>query len=67
MRFDVLDLQHRLPNWILRMPYEILNRMNRNKLHQQEGDSVTQITHDDFPVVEDPKEGLDLFYILWKK
>ena len=67
MRFDIFDLQHRLPASILRMPYEILNRLNRKKLHKQQGDSVVQITHEDFPLVEDPKEGLDLFYILWKK
>jgi SAM-dependent methyltransferase len=67
MRFDIFDLQHKLPASVLRMPYEILNRMNRNKLHQQQGKSVVEITHEDYPVVEDPMKGLDLFYILWKK
>jgi hypothetical protein len=67
MRFDIFDLQHKLPASVLRMPYEILNRMNRNKLHKQQGKSVVEITHEDFPVVEDPMKGLDLFYILWKK
>ena len=67
MRFDIFDLQHKLPASVLRMPYEILNRMNRNKLHKQQGSSVVEITHEDFPVVEDPMKGLDLFYILWKK
>ncbi len=67
MRFDILDLQHKLPAWILKMPYEILNRMNRNKLHKEHGASVVQITHDDYPLVEDPSKGLDLFYILRKK
>jgi SAM-dependent methyltransferase len=67
MRFDILDLQHKLPAWILRMPYEILNRMNRNKLHKEQGASVVQITHEDYPLVEDPAKGLDLFYILRKK
>lgn len=67
MRFDIFDLQHKLPASILRMPYEILNRMNRNKLHQQQGNSVVEISHEDFPLVEDPNEGLDLFYVLWKK
>ncbi|MDX5338293.1 MAG: class I SAM-dependent methyltransferase [Cyclobacteriaceae bacterium] len=67
MRFDIFDLQHKLPASILRMPYEILNRLNRNKLHKQQGDSVVEITHEDFPLVENPAEGLDLFYILWKK
>ena len=67
MRFDIFDLQHKLPAAVLRMPYEILNRMNRNKLHKQQGNSVVEITHEDYPVVEDPMMGLDLFYILWKK
>lgn len=66
MRFDIFDLQHKLPAAILRMPYEILNRMNRNKLHKQTSNAV-EITHDDYPIVEDPKNGLDLFYILKKK
>jgi SAM-dependent methyltransferase len=67
MRFDVLGLQHKLPAWILKMPYEILNRRNRNKLYQEQGSSVVQITHEDYPVVQDPAEGLDLFYVLHKK
>ncbi|MBC6368675.1 class I SAM-dependent methyltransferase [Algoriphagus sp. AK58] len=67
MRFDIFDLQHRLPASVLRMPYEILNRINRNKLHKQQGKSVVEITQEDYPLVDDPMKGLDLFYILWKK
>lgn len=67
MRFDIFDLQHRLPASILRMPYELLNRMNRNKLHKQGGDAVTDITHDDYLVVDHPDKGLDLFYVLEKE
>ncbi|PZX60364.1 methyltransferase family protein [Algoriphagus ratkowskyi] len=67
MRFDIFDLQYKLPASILRMPYEILNRRNRNKLHQQQGNSVVDISHVDYPLVDDPTKGLDLFYILRKK
>lgn len=67
MRFDIFNLQYKLPASVLRAPYEILNRMNRNKLHQQQGKSVVEISHEDYPLVEDPAKGLDLFYILWKK
>ncbi|WBL43763.1 methyltransferase domain-containing protein [Algoriphagus halophytocola] len=67
MRFDIFNLQYRLPASILRMPYEILNRVNRNKLHQQQGKSVVDISHEDYLVVEDPAIGLDLFYVLGKK
>ncbi|WP_113925199.1 class I SAM-dependent methyltransferase [Cognataquiflexum aquatile] len=67
MRFDILDLQYRLPAFVLRWPYEILNRMNRNKLHQQQGASVTDISHEDYLLVDHPDKGLDLFYVLYKK
>jgi SAM-dependent methyltransferase len=67
MRFDIFDLQYKLPAAILRMPFEILNRMNRNKLHKQEGNSVRDISYEDYIVVEDPAKGLDLFYVLGKK
>ncbi|WP_339865907.1 methyltransferase domain-containing protein [uncultured Algoriphagus sp.] len=67
MRFDIFDLQHKLPASLLRMPYEILNRRNRNKLHQQQGKCVVDISHEDYLLVEDPAVGLDLFYVLRKK
>ncbi len=67
MRFDIFDLQYKLPAAVLRMPYELLNRLNRNKLHKQVGEDVTLITHEDYPIVNDPSSGLDLFYILEKK
>ncbi|MEB2782231.1 methyltransferase domain-containing protein [Algoriphagus sp. C2-6-M1] len=67
MRFDIFDLQHKLPAALLRIPYEILNRMNRDKLHQQQGESVVEITHEDYPMEDDPEMGLDLFYILRKQ
>lgn len=66
MRFDILDLQHRLPAVVLRWPYEILNRINRNKLHQQNAESVTAIGHEDYLVVDNPEEGLDLFYVVYR-
>lgn len=67
MRFDVLDLQHRLPSAVLRFPYEILNRLNRKKLHKQQGNVVTDIKHSDYLLVDHPDQGLDLFYVLEKK
>jgi SAM-dependent methyltransferase len=67
MRFDIFNLQYRLPAVMLRWPYELLNRLNRNKLHQQKGQSVTDISHEDYLVEDEPDKGLDLFYILHKK
>ncbi|MFN3802833.1 class I SAM-dependent methyltransferase [Belliella pelovolcani] len=67
LRFDVLNLQHKLPAAVLRWPYEVLNRMNRNKLHKQQGNAVTDISHEDYLLVDHPDKGLDLFYVLEKK
>ncbi|HSI78737.1 MAG TPA: class I SAM-dependent methyltransferase [Lunatimonas sp.] len=65
-RWDILNLQYRLPASVLKVPYEVLNRINRNALHRQEGKKVTDITHEDYPLIDDPSKALDLFYILKK-
>jgi len=65
-RFDILDLQHRLPASVLRIPYEILNRLNRNRLENTDDALVRSITHEDYYVAEDPNEALDLFMVATK-
>jgi 2-polyprenyl-3-methyl-5-hydroxy-6-metoxy-1,4-benzoquinol methylase len=61
MRWDIFDLQHRLPAWLLRMPYEILNRMNRKNLKAGNNDLVIGITHEDYILTNDHDNCLDLF------
>ena len=65
-RFDIFDLQHRLPAWILRIPYDLLNRLNRRRLQKGNEHLVTGITHEDYYLVADGSEGLDLFAVLTK-
>lgn len=65
-RFDVLDLQHRMPSWLLRVPYDILNRLNRNNLQKASDDLVSSITHEDYLVSDHADTSLDLFLILRK-
>jgi 2-polyprenyl-3-methyl-5-hydroxy-6-metoxy-1,4-benzoquinol methylase len=60
-RWDVFDLQHRLPASLLRMPYEILNRMNRKKLKSGNHELVMGITHEDYLLTDDSVNCLDLF------
>jgi len=60
-RWDVFDLQHRLPAPLLRMPYEILNRLNRKKLKAGNNDLVMGITHEDYLLSNDSVNCLDLF------
>jgi 2-polyprenyl-3-methyl-5-hydroxy-6-metoxy-1,4-benzoquinol methylase len=58
-RFDIFNLQYNMPRWMLQIPYDILNRMNRNKL----SDKGVDIKMDDY-FVSPAKEGcIDLFYI----
>ncbi len=65
-RFDIFNLQYKLPAPLLRIPYDILNRMNRNKLNTSNIGLVSEITHDDYLVVDNADEALDLFLILEK-
>jgi SAM-dependent methyltransferase len=65
-RFDIFDLQHRLPAAVLRLPYEILNRWNRNKLQKGNDALVTDIHHDDYILVDNASEALDLLLMVRK-
>ncbi len=64
-RFDVLDLQHRLPRRLLQVPYDLMNRLNRNRLLQADG-LAAEIRHTDYIVSNDPAGSLDFFYIATK-
>ncbi len=65
-RFDIFNLQYRLPAPILRIPYDILNRINRNKLNTANTGLVSEISHEDYLLVDDANTALDLFLILEK-
>ena len=65
-RFDILNLQYRIPRRLLQVPYEILNRRNRKKLMHQNQGVVSGVTVDDYFFCEDPAEGFDFFCIACK-
>lgn len=65
-RFDILNLQYRLPRQLLQIPYDILNRMNRKKLLKQNEGLTTGITHEDYLIKEADDLCFDLFYIAEK-
>jgi hypothetical protein len=67
MKWDILNLQYNLPAWMLRTPYEFLNRNNRNKLQTGDNNLVQSIRHDDYRVTEDADNALDLLLIARKK
>ncbi len=66
MKWDVLNLQYNLPAWMLRAPYEFLNRRNRNKLQNGDDTLVRSIHHTDYVVTDDADNALDLFMVVKK-
>ena len=62
MRFDIFNFQWWGPRWMLQVPYDYLNRRNRNKLT----DAGAHIQLEDY-FIDDAKEGcFDLFYLATK-
>lgn len=65
-RFDILNLQYNLPAPLLRIPYDILNRLNRNKLKESNDSLVNEIHHTDYLLTDDADKALDLFLLVEK-
>ena len=66
-RFDLLDLQHRLPAWMLRLPYDVLNRLNRRRLLAQNDELTTSISMDDYRLSDSVESAFDLFCVARKQ
>lgn len=65
-RFDFMNLQQRLPAGLYKIPYELLNRWNRNKLKDADDQLVASITHENYPVTDEASKALDLFLMVEK-
>ena len=66
MRFDILRMQWWLPAWLLRLPYDVMNRLNRRRLHSANRELTEGIAMDDYKVAEVEEQCFDLFYIATK-
>lgn len=66
MRFDILRMQWWLPRWVLQIPYDILNRLNRRKLHSENRTLTENITMEDYALQSVDCRCFDLFYIVTK-
>lgn len=66
LRFDPLDLQHRLPRWMLCLPYDLLNRLNRRRLLRSNTDLTTSIRMDDYALGPVTERSFDLFFVAEK-
>lgn len=61
-RFDPLDLQHRLPARMLRLPYDIANRLSRRRLLAENAELTGGITPDDYRLAPVDAGAFDFFY-----
>ena len=67
LRLDVFKIQYKIPATLLKIPYELINRMNRNKLLKKNTSLVNSITLEDYSLTEYSKDTLDFFCIMKKK
>ena len=65
-RFDILNMQYWLPRWILEIPYDILNRINRQSLQDDNKLIVESVLHTDYSISESNDSCLDHFCIVTK-
>ena len=65
-RFDVFNLQHRLPRRWLQVPYDVANRLSRRFLQKTDGQLVSDITHRDYFLSRDAENAFDFYYIATK-
>lgn len=66
MRFDILRMQWWLPRWVLQIPYDILNRLNRRRLHSENRTLTENIVMEDYSLQSVDNGCFDLFYIARK-
>ncbi|WP_405207555.1 methyltransferase domain-containing protein [Aquimarina sp. LLG6339-5] len=66
LRYDIFRLERRLPSFILKVPYEVLNRKNRKKLLKNNRNLIEDINSNDYSLNGFSSETLDFFCILKK-
>lgn len=65
-RFDIFNMQYWLPRWVLKIPYDILNRVNRRRLLVENRKLTTDISMDDYYFSKVDDSCFDLFYVAVK-
>lgn len=66
MRFDILRMQWWLPAFMLKIPYDTLNRRNRKRLHSDNQQLTESIVMDDYSLRAVDKDCFDLFFVATK-
>lgn len=65
-RFDIFRMQWWMPRWVLQIPYDILNRLNRRRLHSENRTLTENISMEDYSLQQVDNKCFDLFYVATK-
>ena len=65
-RFDIFRMQWWMPRWVLQIPYDILNRLNRRRLHSENRTLTEDISMEDYSLQRVDNKCFDLFYVATK-
>ncbi len=65
-RFDIFRMQWWMPRWVLQIPYDILNRLNRRRLHSKNRTLTENISMEDYSLQQVDNKCFDLFYVATK-
>ena len=65
-RFDPLDLEHRLPAWLLKIPFDVLNTFNRKRLMKSNRNFIESVSQASFFLKEADENALDFYFIARK-
>ena len=65
-RLDILRMRQWLPKPLMRIPYDILNRMNRRKLLSRNGELTSGIRMEDYHIAPAGEGCFDLLYVAEK-
>ena len=65
-RWDIFKMQYWAPRWLLQIPYDILNRINRYNLKNDNHELVEKINYTDFYISSSKDNGLDHYVIATK-
>lgn len=66
LKFDLLKLNKRLPRWILKIPYDIFNRINRKWLYKRNNSLVQTISANNFQINIATNQCFDFVFIVEK-
>ncbi|MDI9359073.1 MAG: class I SAM-dependent methyltransferase [Phycisphaerales bacterium] len=65
-RFDIFNLQYRLPRWLLKIPYDVMNKFSKLTLMKTNSSVVSNIVPTDYYFDQANDRAYDLFYIATK-